>query len=178
MRKYLPNTRNRARLQTKARNARGYQLVELLIALTILSFVCTELARAFSLLLTNSSYTQNQLCAQDIAAQVLDNARNQTYNELKQEVGTHVLTVNDMGGASFDNVFNRPLLQDNENLVFSADAQTSRFRADTVDGGKVTEFITETPDGMVVRVEVLWREKNYEKRYECSTTISENGIHN
>lgn len=179
MRAMEPNHRFIMRQQLKRhRDQRGFQMVELLIALAIMGLVSTEIVKGFSQLLKTSTSTQNLLSAQEIGAQLLDNARNQTYKNLKANVGSHVLVVNDMGNASFDPVFNRPLLQDNRNLVYSAQAQQSRFHGDTAEGGKVTETITQTADGVRVDILVNWKQDGGLRAYACSTTITENGIHN
>lgn len=176
----LKRIRTRSRTGGSNRSESGWQMVELLIALLIAGFVGVGIMKGFSQLLFSTTSVHNQIAASDIAQQVMDNARNQTYDQLVAEAGSHTLVVNDTAGATLDPVFPRALLQDQVNLTYRDASKTGRFKADVADGGIVTATILNNNDGTArVHVHVEWSDPGSgRKTYNASTLIAENGIHN
>jgi len=171
-----------SRLKTprSGRDSSGWQLVELLIALVIAGFVSVHIMKGFSQLLCSTTSVHNQIAACDIAQQVMDNARNQTYDQLVAEAGSHTLVVNDTTGATIDPIFPRALLQDQVNLTYREDTKINRFRADASDGGIVTATILNNNNGTSrVNVHIAWSDPGGARKFhDASTLISEKGIHN
>ncbi len=181
-------TRAQARkIALPERSEGGWQLVELLIGVLVTSLLSSAIVSDWSQVLRFTTRGQNQVIAADLAQEVIDNARNTSWNSLLANANggaPQTLLVNrQYSGQSGPAIFPRPLLQDWDSssgglgAAYSQAARSGAFR------GNVTETVTDNGDGTArVTVNVRWTESGQlagtARNYTLSTLIAQNGIHN
>jgi type II secretory pathway pseudopilin PulG len=179
-------TRNRVTLKNHRNDTAsmktegGFQLIEVLVSVVISGVM---MAAIMSQLMSSQRFTtttKNQVMASDIMQEIVDNARNLSWNELIAKAGSHTLRVNQFtNNQANDDFFPRPLIQDQANLVYTPAGQKDMFRGDVEDNGLVTATITNLNNGSVeLLISVNWREGSGQKNATARTTISQTGIHN
>jgi type II secretory pathway pseudopilin PulG len=174
--------------QRRHRTASGFQLMEMMVATVIGTFLLTSVYGTASTMYRAISSGQNQMFASNMAQQVMDNARNSTYGYLRDTL---------LGGAGVGSAtqqlslysyptanpafFPRPLLQNRADtgvFSYSPRAQGSQFK------GTVTETLVnltpnKTTNGQIqVFVSVAWVDSQGPHLHKTSTIISQSGIHN
>ncbi len=175
--RFRPRSKNILRL--KPRNARGFQLVECLIAVVLASIVMSAVLPDLFQMMRFGVDGRSQMIASDVCQEVIDNARNMTWSDLTAAAGSHTLVVNAAAGSSIsDTFFPRALQLDMRNLVYSSQAQQNLFHADSGSGGLVTCTITNNGNNTcTVQVTVQWLQATGSRTMTVSTEISEYGIH-
>ena len=172
----------------RCRNAAGFQLVEMMMATVIGTYLLTSVYGTALAMYRAISSGQNQMLASNMAQQVIDNARNSTYGYLRdtllggpgvpsatQQLSLYSYPTNNPA------FFPRPLLEnlaDTGVFTYSPSAQTSKF------SGTVSETLlnltpNNTTNGQIqVFVTVAWVDARGPHVHKTSTVISQTGIHN
>lgn len=177
----------RHRTVAPGRNEGGWQLIELLVGVLLTSALSSAIVSDWSQMLRFTTKGQNQVIAADLAQEVIDNARNSSWNELIANsnggVPQTLLVNRHYSGEAGPAIFPRPLLQDWDNSSSGLGATYSQAARSGAFNGTVTETVTDNADGSVrVTVNVNWQEAGQlagtTRNYSLSTLIAQNGIHN
>lgn len=167
---------NRFAQRQSLRSEGGVQLVELVVAIGLISLLTASLLDGLWTCARTNTATQNQLAATNIAQQVVDQVRNANWNTLKNNLGTRSLLVNrSYGGQTGPGFQPRPLMLDMANNSYSEEGKNNLFQ------GTVTETIADIGQGqLLVTVNVKWADEQGRKQKELnmSTLVSQDGIHN
>lgn len=167
---------NRLALRKSLRAESGVQLVELVVAIGLISLLTATLLDGLWTCARTNTATQNQLAATNIAQQVVDQVRNANWNTLRNNLGTRSLLVNREFSADVGPGFQpRPLMLDMANNGYSWEGQHNLFT------GTVTETIADIGQGqLLITVNVQWADEHGRKPKELnmSTLVSQDGIHN
>lgn len=167
-------------LNIPKRDDGGFQLIEVLVSVVISGIIMAAVMSQLTSSQRFTTQTRNQVIASDIIQEIVDNARNLSWNELLANVGTHELRVNQLvAGQANDNFFPRPLIQDRVNLNYSDNGELNMFRADAENGGRVRVVLTNQNNGSVrVDITVTWAEHAKTRTQTATTVIAQTGIHN
>lgn len=162
---------------------KGIALVEMMVAVLVVSVLMTAVIDALMLSRRSATYMQNQLIAANIAQEVCDAARNQTYATLVAAKGSYTLTdgyINGSGGAGGVPFISRPLVLNPTTLNYSPQTWQNG-QGKNVFHGQATVTISDmavNPPALQVQVTVSWPEGGSQLRtITQSTVISQNGIH-
>jgi type II secretory pathway pseudopilin PulG len=170
-----------------ARNEKGIQLVELLVAVVIGGILMASAFNSATAMYRFSSSGENQVLATNVAQQVIDNARNSRYVHLRDTIlggnasKTEVLSLYTYPSSPSTSMFPRPLLRDESEangMTYDDASVAKRFN------GTVTQTLTNLTPGNatngLIRVDVVvnWNDSRGPHNYRTGTTISQNGIHN
>ncbi|MBY0548823.1 MAG: hypothetical protein K2W95_16245 [Candidatus Obscuribacterales bacterium] len=154
----------------------GYQLIELLIAVGILSTLMASIMDGLSQVHRQTTASQNQVIATNIAQEIVDQARNADWTTLNANMGTRTLLVNKQNSADSGTGYNtRPLMLDMVGQSYTPEASANLFR------GTVQQTLTNVGAGrMRLTVNVSWPGEHGggNKSLIVSTMISQYGIHN
>lgn len=154
------------------RNQGGFQLIEMIVAILIISLLMAGIVDSLAQVLRGTTATQNQTFAISIAQEIMDNARNSNWQTLMANQGTQTLMVK--GVESKTGMFPRTLMPDYTASSFSSEGQNNTFR------GNVRQTLTLVgPSRMRLDVNIDWPSDNAGKnrQMQVSTMISEHGIH-
>lgn len=175
------------------RSERGIFLVELLVAVLVISFLMAGLMQGLSQMHTQTTAPQNQIIATNMCQELFDIARNAQFSELwaLQGAGARNVAVNRTSGAwppsGQPAYIQQPLMLDltnNLGATYSTQAQDLQFR------GTVTQTITDnSPAGasaanqnrqVRVTVTVTWPNEigPGNRGMTMATNIYESGISN
>lgn len=166
-----------SKLSSPQRNEKGIQLVELLVALVLSSFFSIALYDSLALGMRATTTAKKNLIAANIAQQVLDDARNQSWASLIALPTNTTLPINaSLNSTTLGMNPTRPLLV-NTDLAYTSEsvAADSGF-----DNATCTRVIS-TPSANTRRVfvSVSWNDAGGAlKTHTVQTNISVNGIHN
>lgn len=175
----MPPSANMECASSTIRNAKGFQLVELLVAVLILSILSAGLMDAMAKCFTGSTQTQNQILAANIAQEIIDTARDAGWNMMSDPINVadgawHNVAV--YGSTTSNPAFLPRTLMVNGN---SAIAANNQFR------GTVRERVTNLGGGanngsVQLEIEVSWPAENGggTRMLKSTSLISQNGIHN
>lgn len=161
----------------------GFALVEMLVSIVVLSLLMIGIMDALALTKRSTTAVQNQIIAANIAQEMMDVIRNQTWNTIIANAGTVNLTGESVnrtaGSVSGLTYMPRPLVQDQVANTYSSGARSNLFR------GSVTQTVSQpqgtSPNRTVnVVITVTWPGEHGggQKSLTQSTMISEAGIHN
>lgn len=160
------------------RTEKGAYLVETLVASLIGTILLLATYTELMGFYRQGSTNTNQILATNMAQQLIDNARNSTWNDLNAIAGTgwQDVPLYSMPSYTATTLYPRPLLR-NPNLTYSNQATNQTFN------GSAREKLTleNTPSGNVMRlqIEITWKDqKGSGHKYTEETIISETGIHN
>lgn len=167
-----PKTANRR----GSRYQDGYQLVELLVAIAILSTFMAAILDGLSRVHRQTTASQNQVIATNMAQEIVDQARNADWTTLSANMGTRTLLVNKQTTTDSGSGYNtRPLMLDMVGQTYSAAASQNLFR------GTVQQTLSDAGAGRLrLTVNVSWPGEHggSNKSLIVSTMISQYGIHN
>lgn len=159
------------------RDARGYQLVELMMTVGVFTALSTGLLSVLATMFQMNTSSHNQALAALIVQEVIDNCRSQSWNTLQANLGTQTLLINrTASGQAASGAFPRPLLLDTVAKTYSSEARNRLFRATSV-----TQTLTDMGGGQIrLTVDVAYPSENSKsiKHMVAGTVISEFGIHN
>jgi len=164
----------------QGRRSAGYQLVEVLVSVVLSGIMMAAIMGQMTKSQSFSTKTKNQVMASDIIQEIVDNARNLSWNELTGFAGTHTLRVNQLSsGQVTDLFFPRALQLDPVALTYSTAGSINLFRGDVEDGGLVQAVIVNGGAGTVqLDVTVTWYEPGGIRTSTARTIIAQTGIHN
>lgn len=159
------------------RNASGFQLVEMIVSLGVVSILMAGIVESLALVQRAARASQNHAIASIIAQEMIDEARNQTWTTLNANIGTITLLVNrTASGQTGPSYLPRPLLLDLANNTYSDAGQNNLFR------GTVQQVLALAGSGQLrLTVTVSWPTENspgQTSTLTMTTVISEYGIHN
>lgn len=159
-----------------SRTASGFQLVELLVTVFIISMFMAAITDALAKTYVQSTSSQNQVIAANVAQELIDSARDAGYTALSQPTiadgSWHNVSVYGTAAADQPSYLVRPL------MIYgaSSSAQNNRFR------GSVRQMLTNIGNNQVqLQIEVSWPSEitGGSSRQLCaSSLISQYGIHN
>lgn len=166
-----PNRRGRLRL----RSSRAVSLVEILVALVVGALIAGVLLDLFSKLQRVGSTTQNEICANSIAQEMVEASRNLDYKFLASRAGlSYTLLSNrtDTGQLGPD-VRTDPVLLDLANKIWVQNINTAKFSG-TINYSisPAPGFATAadgTPDAINITTSVSWSDS--EKQPTGSTLV-------
>lgn len=154
----------------------GYQLVELLFAVGILTTLMASIMDGLSQVHRQTTASQNQVIATNIAQEIVDQARNADWTTLNANMGTRTLLVNRQNTGDSGTGYNtRPLMLDMVSQTYTPAASANLFR------GTVQQTLTNVGAGRLrLTVNVSWPGEHggANKTLIVSTMISQYGIHN
>lgn len=170
----------------RPRKADGLMLVEMLIAILVLSIAMASLMQGLSQMGTTSTSTQNQVMASNIVQELIDQARNARFDDTGGQLGLTNANVSD--GAwhpvgVYQTISGQPAYLPRP-LVYTG---TTVAGLNNKFNGSVRQMLTNlapgSPNGQVqLTVEVSWDGENTganNKRTHTATAyISQWGIHN
>lgn len=162
-------------------------MLELLMSIAVSSMLAAALVSNLAQTESFSNAGQNQLLAACIAQEMIDNARNTSYSDLVDNIGTHEMVVNRVSDESCPDVLPRALLMDEVDLDFTTESKRNAFWGTAVES--IEYLDAGDPNVLRITVEVSWKEAgNTKKNYVngsngtnaavLSTLVSKNGIHN
>lgn len=154
----------------------GYQLIELLVAVGILTTLIASIMDGLSQVHRQTTASQNQVIATNIAQEIVDQARNADWTMLNANIGTRTLLINKQNSGDSGSGYNtRPLMLDMVSQAYSPAASSNLFR------GTVQQTLTSVGAGRLrLTVNVSWPGEHGggNKSLIVSTMISQYGIHN
>lgn len=182
------NRTNLSWSRLSGRNQNGIQLVELLVAVLVTTIISVGLMDTIAKTHAASTITSNQIMATNIAQQVLDNARNSSFNALLALAGTgptNLVANRFDAGTTMPAALPRPLLLDTTQYTYRSVNQTGTGNVFGGNNANVTQEVV-TIGGVAPNrslrliVRVNWPNENGTGRrsMEISTVINESGIHN
>lgn len=160
------------------RNQQGAYLIETLVAALIGSILLLATYTELMGFYRQGSANTNQILATNMAQQMIDNARNSTWQDLLNVAGTgwQDVPLYSMPSSTASTLFPRPLLR-NPLLAYSQQATNQTFN-----GNARERLILETTtagDVMRLQIEITWKDqKGSGHKYTEETIISKTGIHN
>lgn len=159
------------------RNEQGIQLVELLVAIVLAMFFSIALYDSLSLALRSSTTAKKNLLAANLAQQVLDDARNQSWATLIALPTNTTLPINASSNSTTLGANpSRPLLV-NTDLSYSSASVASDSGFNNATCTRVITSPSATTRRVVVTVS--WQDgAGGVKTHQVQTNISVNGIHN
>lgn len=159
----------------KSRSEGGFQIVEMLISIFVLSIFLAASTDSFARVYTQGTASQNEVIAANIAQQLIDIARNTGYTTLSAS-GTadgvwHDVGVYATSSSGQPSYINRPL------LIYgnSSETQSNQFH------GTVRQSLSNLGSGRLqLLVEVSWPSElgSGSRLLSASSLISQYGIHN
>lgn len=162
--------------KNRLRENQGFQLVELLVTVLIISIFMAAITDAMAKTYMQTSASQNQVIAANIAQELIDIARDTGYNTLSQastaDGSWHDVAVYGTAAATQPAYLLRPL------MIYgsTSPAQNNRFR------GSVRQMLTNIGNNQVqLQIEVNWPAENsggVNRQLRASSLISQYGIHN
>jgi type II secretory pathway component PulJ len=160
----------------KRRTESGMYLIEVMVSCLVGALLLLVTYGQVASLFRQNTTNQNQVLATNIAQQLIDNARNSSWNDLSAIASDgqwqDVPLYQDSPGNA---LFPRPLLQ-NPELTYSDDAQANKFN------GTAREKLTiqnAAATLLLLQIEISWTDsKGSGHRYNTETVISQTGIHN
>lgn len=156
----------------KTRNQQGIQLVEMLVAILMLSLLTGSILEALSKCSISTTASQNQILASNIAQQIIDTARNSGWAVMSSPAvadGTwHNINVYGSNGGGF---LLRPLLNTGESAAGAANQFHGSARQQVIDLGN---------GSLQLNVEVSWPAENSAgtRMLQASSYINQFGVHN
>jgi prepilin-type N-terminal cleavage/methylation domain-containing protein len=173
-----------------ARTEEGFALVEMMVAIVVISLLMMGVMDGMAKCREQGSAVQNQIIAANIAQELMDAARDQSWSKLLASAGTVNLAGNYLnhatgslatGGISY---IPRPLLTDPATTTYSNQTwDTTSNSGKNIFRGSVTQTITDlgtVPDTISIVINVSWPSETggTAKQLTQSTVISQSGIHN
>lgn len=167
--------------QCRMRSQEGFQLVELLITVLVISILSTALIGTMASMYQLNTASHNQALATMLLQEVIDNSRNMSWSTLTDNTifpkDTWInLVVNQTGASSgAPTSFPRPLLLDMYGKNYSAVARGKLFR------GTVRQKLQDLGSNQLrLTIEVSYPVENSgkTKTVSAATTISQYGLHN
>ena len=165
----------------------GFALVEMMVSILVISFLMIGIMDAMALCRRGTTATQNQMIASAIAQELVDVARNQSYQTLTLAQNANVTLsgdyINRTSGASLNSgltYLNRPLVLDASNNTYSPKTWNPLAQAGNVFQGTVNQRITDLGNNSVSLVlTISWpsEQGGANRKLVQTTVISENGIH-
>jgi type II secretory pathway pseudopilin PulG len=174
--------------QTRSRRASGFYLVECLISALISGILAAAIFALSSMMYRASATNQNQILASNMAQQVIDHARDQTFGDLLAEVAFSPQTLSDYtfptkpAPSSGQSLFPRPLVCDmdpSQNMTYNAlslvrDGPSGGFQPTVVE---TLTNMAPTLNAVQVQVTITWKDAQGPHSYSASSTINQYGIH-
>lgn len=127
------------------RGEEGFQLVELLVALGIVTILMAGILNSMTAVMRSTTVTQNQVIAAAIAQEVMDHARHCRWNDLT--AGNYTLMLNRFSAGTTGPAFmNRPLLLDAVNNRYANETynSTTSTKGNVFAGDSATATVTIT----------------------------------
>lgn len=164
----------------RTHRATGQSLVETLIALLICALISTVLSDTLGRFLSFSTGSERQLIARELAQQILDNARNQTWTQLQAGVAnqggaSYTLLTNKYGGEVGPAISPRPLHLDKQNLSWTDQSSTNMFRGTC---RLALAYVPGSTTEINATATINWGDSRGPHSLTASTVISQFGIHN
>lgn len=181
-RRQIPERRN-------GRNEAGFQLIETVIALGIVSVVMAGILDGLALTYRSATTTQNQVVATTILQGMIDDIRNSKWSTINGLVGStltsssgQIVLVRTNGSQTGSLIHPRPLLCDCAAANYTPEAQTSLtvWNINTPNCAQVEETFTQSEPGVVrVDIAINWPgEAGGRRHLTAATCVSQYGIHN
>lgn len=165
------------KMHSHQRNENGIQLVELLVAIVLATFFSIALYDSLALGMRATTTAKKNLLAANIAQQVLDDARNQSWASLIALPASTNLPINaSLNSTTLGANPTRPLLV-NTDLTYTS----ASVAADSGFNNATCTRVISSPNANTRRVVVTvsWADSGGAiKTHSVQTNISVNGIHN
>lgn len=178
---------SRRRFKGACRNSLGFALVEMMIAVVVISFLMIGIMDAMALCRRGATATQNQMIASAIAQELVDIARNQSYATLTLPQNANVTLsgdyVNRISGSSLNGgltYLNRPLVLDTTTNTYTTKTWDPVAQAGNIFHGTVNQKISDLGNNSVsLVITINWpsEQAGGQRQLIQSTVISQNGIH-
>lgn len=163
--------------------SKAFALVEMLVSIVVLTILLTAIMDSLSLCKRSTTAVQNQIIAANIAQELMDLIRNQSWATITANTGSVTLSgnaINRTSGALTQLTYMpRPLVQDQSLNTYTEASRNNLFR------GSVTQTISAATGNApnrtcTVSITVTWPSEHGGgvKTLTQSTLISELGIHN
>lgn len=168
------------------RGALGFALVEMMIAVLVISFLMIGILDAMALCRRGSTATQNQMIASVIAQELVDIARNQNYATLTLPQNANVTLsdsyINRSSGSLTSGLtyLNRPLVLDPSNNNYTVKTWDPVAQTGNIFHGTVNQTIQDLGNHSVALIiKITWpsEQGGGDRQLTQSTVISEKGIH-
>lgn len=163
------------------RNGGGYQLMEMMITMLVITIISTALLGLMASMFQLNTSSHNQVLSNMIIQEVIDNARNMSWDVLKDDTifpkSTWIpLVVNQTtSNSGAPTSFARPLMLDMYNKTYSSEGSGKLFN------GTARQKLEDLGDNQLrLTVEVSYPASNsgQSKTVSAATIISEFGLHN
>jgi prepilin-type N-terminal cleavage/methylation domain-containing protein len=160
----------------------GFSLVEVLVSLLIGSLIAGVMLDMFSKLQRTSATTQNEICANVIAQEMIESSRNLDYTYLSDRIGKsyQLLTNKTDSGQVGPEVRADPALLDLVNKIWNTKISTAKFPGEAYLNIDAADSI---PDAVKVTSLVRWtdseRQANsaaFGRNIETSIIITKSGL--
>lgn len=145
---------NLERRNRQMRTSTGLTLVEILVSLVIGSVVSLAMTDLFAKVLRVSNTTQNEVCANAIASELMENVKQARYDYLNANQGNFILIVNkEPSTPNILGVRDEPLLLDLVNKTWNPSTLRGKFNG-TV--SLTIEPMSSLVDALKVTATVMW----------------------
>lgn len=177
----------RERTEAACRSSLGFALVEMMIAVVVISFLMIGIMDAMALCQRGATATQNQMIASAIAQELVDIARNQTYATLTLAQNANVTLsgdyINRVSGNPLSSgltYLNRPLVLDTTTNTYTSSTWDPLAQSGNIFHGTVNQRITDLGNksvSLVITINWPSEQAGGQRQLIQSTVISQNGIH-